>query len=59
MARQKVGEENVRKLQRTGQDGQTYAVTLPKELIAELKWQKKQKVVIEKHGKTLVIKDWK
>jgi len=35
-----------------------YPVTLPKELIQELGWQKKQKVIVEKHGKTLVIRDW-
>lgn len=59
MARQRVGQEHVRKLQRTGENGSTYMVTLPKELIAELGWQKKQKVVVEKQGKALVIKDWK
>lgn len=58
MARQKVNEESVRKLQRTGQNGQSYTVTLPRELIAELGWQKKQKVVVKKQGKKLVIEDW-
>lgn len=58
MARQKVTSENVRKLQRTGQNGQSYTVTLPKELITELGWQKKQKVVVKKQGNKLVIQDW-
>lgn len=51
-------EEHTRKLQRTGENGQSYAVTLPRELIAELGWQKKQKVTIARQGKALVIKDW-
>ncbi len=58
MAQQKPGEQ-VRKLQRTGEGGKSYMVTLPRELIAELGWQKKQKVIIRKKGKTLVIEDWK
>ena len=52
-------KKNVRKLQRTGREGESYAVTLPKELIAELGWRKTQKVVITKKGKSLVIEDWK
>lgn len=33
-------------------------VTLPISLVNELGWQRKQKVVVEKQGKTLVIRDW-
>jgi len=40
MARREVGDEQVRKLQRTGEDGVSYMVTLPKEFIDELKWRK-------------------
>lgn len=58
MPRQKAGNEQIRKLQKTGQNGTTYMVTLPLNLINDLGWQKKQKVVVEKHGNTLVIKDW-
>ena len=58
MARRKVGEEQVRKLQRTGEDGGSYMVTLPKEMIAELGWQKRQKVTVRLDGKELVISDW-
>lgn len=52
-------KKEVRKLQRTGREGESYIVTLPKELIQELGWQKKQKVTIVRKGKTLVIEDWK
>jgi len=58
MARRKVGDEQVRKLQRTGENGGSYMVTLPKEMIEQLGWQKRQKVVVSLEGKTLVIRDW-
>lgn len=49
--------KSIRKLQRTGRAAETYAVSLPKEFITELGWQKKQKVVVTKWGKSLIIKD--
>ena len=52
-------KKNIRKLQRTGREGESYMVTLPKELIQELGWQKKQKVTVTRRGTTLVIEDWK
>lgn len=54
----KVASEEVRKLQRTGENGSSYSVTLPREFITTLGWQKKQKVTIALQGKTLIIKDW-
>lgn len=50
--------QQVRKLQRTGEDGGSYIVTIPKEYIEELGWQKRQKVVVRLSGKTLLIEDW-
>jgi antitoxin component of MazEF toxin-antitoxin module len=35
------------------------AVTLPIELMRELKWREKQKVVVTKRGNKLIIEDWK
>lgn len=58
MARRKLNERNIRKLTRTGR-GKSISVTLPIELVRELKWRDRQKVVIKKRGKTLTIKDWK
>ncbi len=40
------GNENIRKLQTTGEDGQSYMITLPKELIEEVKWRKGQKLTV-------------
>ncbi len=58
MARRKVGKEQTRKLQRTGEKGGSYMVTLPKELIEQLKWRKGQKVVVSRVGEKLIIEDW-
>jgi len=45
MARRKLNERNTRKLFRTGR-GSSVAVTLPIEIVRELKWREKQKVVV-------------
>lgn len=59
MARRKLSERNIRKLMRTGRAGGSIALTLPIELVDELGWREKQKVVVEKQGMQLIIKDWK
>ncbi len=49
--------DNIRKLIK---NGSSHAVTLlPIEMIRELSWQEKQKVIINKRGSTITIKDWK
>ncbi|MFW6210088.1 MAG: AbrB/MazE/SpoVT family DNA-binding domain-containing protein [Patescibacteria group bacterium] len=58
MARRKLEDREVRKLFRVGR-GHTMAVTLPIELVRELRWREKQKVTVTKRGDTLIIKDWK
>jgi antitoxin component of MazEF toxin-antitoxin module len=58
MARRKLKDRNIRKLNRTGR-GKSIMVTLPIEFIRELKWRDKQKVVVTKHGDKLIIEDWK
>ncbi len=57
MARPKTGAEDVRKLVKLG--GLSIAVTIPIDLVRELRWKEKQKVRVVKKGKTLVISDWK
>jgi len=51
-------KENVRKVTTTGKTG-TYYVTLPKEIMRHLSWRKGQKVIVERKGKKIVIRDWK
>lgn len=38
--------------------GNSLGLTLPREIIDELKWRKGQKVVAKKYGKGIIIKDW-
>ena len=59
MARRVLKEKNIRKLTRMGRAGSSLGLTIPKELTTELKWRERQKVVITKKGKSLIIKDWK
>lgn len=59
MGTKPAGEENVRKLQKTGEDRASYMVTLPKEYIKKLGWREHQKVVVTLDGKEIRIRDWK
>jgi len=47
----------VRKLSVIGQS-RTYYLTLPKDIIDELKWRKGQKLKVQLKGRTIIIKDW-
>jgi len=57
MARQKTNKTNIRKITKVGK--QSLAVTIPIEMIRELKWRERQKVVVTKRGKSIIIKDWR
>lgn len=56
MTRRKSHEENIRKISKSGD---SYSLTIPISVMRELGWKEKQKVVVEKRGKGIVIKDWK
>jgi len=58
MGRRSLGERNVRKLSKVG-GGRTMVVSIPIEFVRELGWREKQKVVVRKRGKHLIIEDWK
>lgn len=55
MARRKLSEKSIRKIKKSGD---SYAVTIPMELMKELGWKEKQKVVAKKYGRGILIKDW-
>ena len=57
MTRQKLINNHVRKITRVGKT--SLAVTLPIELVAQLGWKEKQKVVVKKTRGGMVIRDWK
>ena len=52
----KYHERNVRKLIRTGES--SICVTIPIEDLRELGWREKQKVIVKREGKKLIITDW-
>jgi antitoxin component of MazEF toxin-antitoxin module len=58
MATRKTGKEEIRKIQKTGEDGGSYMITLPKELVEKLGWREHQKVTVHEFGKKLIIEDW-
>ena len=57
MARRKLEDRNVRKLSKNSNG--SYSVTLPIEMVRELKLREGQKFVVRKSGKKIVIEDWK
>jgi len=57
MARRKLEDRATRKLLKS--NGGSYSVTLPIEIVRELKWRDKQKLVIKKVGDKIIIEDWK
>jgi bifunctional DNA-binding transcriptional regulator/antitoxin component of YhaV-PrlF toxin-antitoxin module len=52
----KTPKNNMRKLTRLGKYSLT--VTLPKDIVSELGWKEKQRLVVEKYGRGILIKDW-
>lgn len=54
---QKLINSNIRKLTKMG--GKSLGLTLPVELVKELKWKEKQKVRVKRVRGGILIKDWK
>lgn len=54
--RRKIEKRNIRKVYKKSG---SYALTLPIEMVRELKIKDGQKLVVEKRGKNIIIKDWK
>ena len=57
MAQQNYRFEDVRKIGKVGR--YSYAITIPKEIIRELGWRSRQRVVVGLQDDTIVIRDWK
>jgi hypothetical protein len=63
MARKKLKDKNIRKLTKMG-GGRSMGLTLPMEIVKELKWKERQKVVVRLKRPTgggypeIIIKDW-
>ncbi len=58
MARRKQSENNIRKLTKSG-GGKSIGLTLPIEVVRDLGWKEKQKVVVKRVHGGVLIKDWK
>ena len=56
MARRKTGDTNIRKILK---NGDSYAVTIPIEIMLTLNWKEKQKVIVKKIRGGFSVKDWK
>jgi hypothetical protein len=54
----KLNKQHIRKLGRVAK-GSSFFITLPIEMIRDLKWRGKQKLIVKKKGKKLIIEDWK
>jgi len=52
-------KKNKQLIRKIFKNNRSYAVILPMEIMEELGWRKKQKVVIKKYGKGFIIRDWK
>lgn len=55
--KQAITDKNTRKLTKLG--GKSIGLTLPIELVRELGWREKQKVVVTRVRGGVMIKDWK
>jgi len=55
MSRRKLNQKEIRKITK---NGNSYSVSIPIEILKELKWREKQKVIVKKRGKSLIISDW-
>lgn len=57
MSRRKIEDNHIRKLTKSGNG--SIGLTLPIEIVREFRWKEKQKVVVKKSGKKIIIEDWK
>jgi hypothetical protein len=57
MPRRKSEDANIRKLTKSGNG--SIGLTLPIELVRELGWREKQKVVVKRVRGGVMIRDWK
>ena len=56
MTRRKLEDKNIRKLIKSGKT--SLSLTIPIEIIRELGWRNRQKLVVKKRGSGILITDW-
>lgn len=52
-----MAQEEIRKVVKNGRN--SYYVNLPKPIVKALRIKERQKLVVGRRGKTIIIKDWK
>lgn len=57
MSRRKINNNHIRSLTKVSK-GRSYSLTLPIEMVRELGWRERQKLVVKKRGNKLTIEDW-
>ena len=57
MTRRKLKDRHIRSLLKLG-GGSSYGISLPKEIIYDLGWRSKQKLVVKRYGNGIIIRDW-
>ena len=57
MGTRKLEDRSIRKLIRTS-GGRSFSLTLPIEEVRALKWRARQKLVVTRRGRCLIVKDW-
>lgn len=56
MPRRKTKENDIRKLTRVGRS--SLSLIIPSEIVQELKLRERQKMVVKRSGKKIIIEDW-
>lgn len=56
MGARKIDEQQIRNL--TQNTTGTYTVSLPIQLVKQLRWQRGQRLTVTRQGKKLIIQDW-
>jgi hypothetical protein len=56
MGARKFNQQHIRNI--TQNSSGTYSITLPKQLIRELRWQRHQQLTVRREGKKLIVEDW-
>ena len=53
----KMAKQQIRKIVKNGRN--SYYINLPIEIVRELKFRERQKLVIKKRGEKIIVEDWK
>lgn len=53
----KLSNQNIRKLTKVG--GKSYGITIPIEIVKNMKLKERQKLVVRQSGQKIIVEDWK